>query len=207
VADNDLAPSLATIARRQSGREQWQRAIEEQRRRDLVKPSMGEQVGGIINTEIGNVVHGNPLAMIARQYEALQRGEGFKPAEGMRTALAMATQGMAAGIPRGAIIGMSGGRPFWESMKGVRMTPMELTRQNVLAKLIANGDFTPELDVAAPGKMWFRSLSPAENEVMTRIGWSRAPDVTFEMETGADRAAAWEKNIRFWHSLASPDKA
>jgi hypothetical protein len=70
----------------------------------------------------------------------------------------------------------------------------------VLKKLIENKDFVPQLN---KGRMWFRSLSPAENEVMNRIGWSRADDVHWLDEISGS-PDAWEKNIRYWHRLASP---
>lgn len=96
-------------------------------------------------------------------------------------------------------LGIGGSRPFWEMMKGVQMPPVRATRPEVLDKLIAHGDFEPQL---REGKMWFRSLSPAENEELNRIGWGRAPDVTFEEETSSQTArSAWEKNIRYWREL------
>jgi hypothetical protein len=68
----------------------------------------------------------------------------------------------------------------------------------VLKKLIENKDFVPQLN---KGRMWFRSLR-AENEVMNRIGWSRADDVHWFDEVSGS-PSAWEKNIRYWQRLAS----
>jgi hypothetical protein len=79
-------------------------------------------------------------------------------------------------------------------------------RLGVLNKLIANRDFRPTV---YRGKLYFRSLSPQENEIMQRIGWARAPDVEWEDEISDDPLTslrAWERNIRHWHELASPPK-
>jgi hypothetical protein len=77
-------------------------------------------------------------------------------------------------------------------------------RLGVLNKLIANRDFRPTV---YRGKLYFRSLSPQENEIMHRIGWARAPNVEWEDEISDDPLTslrAWERNIRHWHKLASP---
>jgi len=77
-------------------------------------------------------------------------------------------------------------------------------RHGVLSKLIANRDFRPSVQ---NGRLWFKSLSPSENEVFQRIGWARAPEVTFEEEMSSDPLVmrrAWERNIRHWLELASP---
>jgi hypothetical protein len=77
-------------------------------------------------------------------------------------------------------------------------------RLGVLNKLIANRDFRPAVH---RGKLYFRSLSPQENEIMQRIGWARAPDVEYEQEMSDDPLTslrAWERNITHWHELASP---
>lgn len=79
-------------------------------------------------------------------------------------------------------------------------------RQQVLAKLIANRDWKP---IIQNGRMWFRSLTPRENEIMARIGWARAPEVELEQEMSSDPLTmrrAWERNIRHWLELASPAK-
>lgn len=79
---------------------------------------------------------------------------------------------------------------------------VESLRTSVLNKLIANRDFRPQL---LEGRMWFRSLSPAENEVINRMGWGRADHVTFEDEMSPERGQwAWEQNIRHWLKLSSP---
>jgi hypothetical protein len=78
-------------------------------------------------------------------------------------------------------------------------------RAGVLSKLLAARDFRPQV---RDGKMYFRSLTPAENEIMQRIGWARAPDVEYADEISQDPLVAlraWERNIRHWHSLASPE--
>jgi hypothetical protein len=72
--------------------------------------------------------------------------------------------------------------------------------------LIANRDFVP---VLRNGRMYFRSLTPYENETMSRIGWSRAPNVEYEQEISSDPLTlrrAWERNIRHWYQLATPAK-
>jgi hypothetical protein len=77
-------------------------------------------------------------------------------------------------------------------------------RGSVLAKLIANRDFVPTI---VNGRMYFRSLTPAENQLMARIGWARAPGVEHEQEISSDPLTmrrAWERNIRHWHELAQP---
>ena len=80
----------------------------------------------------------------------------------------------------------------------------QFERTRVLDKLIANKDFVPTL---RDGRMTFRSLTPEENNLMNRIGWGRAPDVHPWQETAEDTAAAaWERNIRYWLSLAKPQQ-
>jgi hypothetical protein len=86
-------------------------------------------------------------------------------------------------------------------------------RSAVLNKLMANRDFRPVLgnygESVGRGRLWWRSLSPEENEVMQRIGWARAPNVTRADEISEDPLTslrAWERNIRHWHELASPPK-
>lgn len=80
-------------------------------------------------------------------------------------------------------------------------------KKRVLAKLIAKRDFRPVL--APQGGMYFRSLTPGENEIMSQIGWARAPNVTHADETSSDPLTslrAWERNIRHWLNLAGPPK-
>jgi len=77
-------------------------------------------------------------------------------------------------------------------------------RQAVLSKLIANRDWKPVIE---NGRMRFRSLTPAENEIMARIGWARAPGVEAEQEMSSDSLTslrAWERNIRHWLELTRP---
>lgn len=189
--------------RRPTGAQQWEEAIRTQLERDLTKPSMGEQVGDIIN----HLIAGNPLMQAGHLYQDLQAGlDPLSPqaaGRGLWTAMSMAGAGMPY-AQRGAI-GATGGKgtspPFWENIKGVRMSPVEAGRLEVLDKLIANRDFAPQM---REGRLWFPSLSPAENEVINRIGWERAPNVTWEDETGDRSLWAWEQNIRHWRNLATP---
>jgi len=75
-------------------------------------------------------------------------------------------------------------------------------RASILDRLIKAKDFNPSL---ADGRMKFKSLTPGENEEINRIGYSRAPDVTWEQETSPFTAPqAWEKNLRYWHGLSIP---
>lgn len=96
-----------------------------------------------------------------------------------------------------------------ELLGSVREQLLPDDRLSVLRKLATNRDWQPQV---SEGRMVFKSLSPEENEVMNRIGWGRADNVTWENETSADdltRARAWRDNIMHWLRLASPpeDKA
>lgn len=178
-----FSPSAADAAR------QWQAAIAAQQQRDLARPSMGQRIGDIINWNLSRAIYGNPLAQIAQMYQDMRSGQ-LDPAtgaqRGFRTALSMVAEGMPYARP--GTLGMAGGLPG---------------KADVLRKLLANRDFAPQLRT---GRMWFRSLSPAENETMNAIGWSRADNVTLEDELGAQSARAWETNIRHWLNLATPSK-
>ncbi len=77
----------------------------------------------------------------------------------------------------------------------------KLERLDVLDKLLVSRDVVPKID---DGRMLFGSLTSEENGIMNTIGWSRAPDVTYEDEQN-DPVTAWEKNIRYWRSLAAPE--
>ena len=83
-----------------------------------------------------------------------------------------------------------------------RFVDPEARRLQILEKLWANEDFNP---ILRGNKMHFPSLDAAENAEMNRIGWSRAPHVTQEMETSPETARdAWQQNILFWLRLANP---
>jgi hypothetical protein len=113
-------------------------------------------------------------------------------------------QMLRSGPPRAAMNENAPRVPIWERFPGLFSNPTE--RERLLSKLIANRDFRPSLH---NGKLWWRSLSPAENEAMQRIGWARAPDVEYEQEMSDDPLTslrAWERNIRHWHELAAPPR-
>ena len=75
-------------------------------------------------------------------------------------------------------------------------------RARILDKLIANRDFKPSI---ADGRLKFPSLSAEENEIINRIGYSRAPQVTWQQEADPLTAAqAWEKNLKYWRDLSLP---
>jgi hypothetical protein len=77
-------------------------------------------------------------------------------------------------------------------------------RTHVLDKLLGAKDFRPSI---TEGRMKFRSLTPEENKIINRIGYSRHPDVTFDQETNPFSApAAWEKNLQYWRNLSGPPK-
>lgn len=111
--ENPLSPSLEGIARRQSGTQQWQGAIEQQRQRAERAPSTGEQVGGIVNWNIDRALHNNPLAMVGQMYQDMRSGNlSAATPEGAsrsaKTALALLLEGMMAG-QQGFGTGMRGG--------------------------------------------------------------------------------------------------
>lgn len=93
-------------------------------------------------------------------------------------------------------------------------TPQLAGRYDALTKLIQNRDFLPIH--TRDGRIWFRTLTREENEQLQKMGWSRAPGVTFQDEIGGldfgaseteqnrRRAWAWEKNVRHWLSLSTP---
>lgn len=252
---DDFSPSLDNLARRQSGTQQWQTAIEQQRQRALVRPSMGEQLGNVVN----RIIAGNPLMQMAQLYQDIYEGR-VDPASpqaagrGLWSALSLAGAGMPY-AQRGAL-GVTGGKPpgppviktYTDALLLGKITPAEFEgfmdalgvdkamstrmrdsllqqrqellgsvrqqlgestlfrddRIGVLRKLAAGRDWQPQL---REGRVWFKSLSPEENEIMNRIGWSRADNVTWENETSADdltRMRAWRDNIQHWLRLASP---
>ena len=51
--------------------------------------------------------------------------------------------------------------------------------------------------------MMFKSLTPEENNLINKVGYGRAPDVTYEQETAGSREA-WERNLRYWRMLTAP---
>lgn len=111
--ENPLSPSLEGIARRQSGTQQWQGAIEQQRQREAMAPSTGQQVGDIINWNLNRALTGNPLAMVGQMYQDIRSGklssgtpEGA--ARSAKTALALLLEGSMAG-QQGYGTGMRGG--------------------------------------------------------------------------------------------------
>jgi hypothetical protein len=79
-------------------------------------------------------------------------------------------------------------------------------RSAILNKLAANRDWQPQI---TEGRLRFRSLTAAENKEMSRVGWSRAPEVTHEQEISPDpltRMRAWQRNIEYWRRLAGPQE-
>lgn len=92
---DDFSPSLDNLARRQSGTQQWQTAIEQQRQRDLVRPSMGERIGDVVN----RVIAGNPLMQMGQLYRDIYEGrvDPTSPqaaGRGLWSALSMAGAGV-----------------------------------------------------------------------------------------------------------------
>lgn len=223
---DDFSPSLDNLARRQTGTQQWQTAIEQQRQRDLVRPSMGEQLGDVVN----RIIAGNPIMQMAQLYRDLSEGrvDVTSPeaaGRGLWSAMGMAGAGMPY-AEQGAL-GAGGGKPpFYGRQIGKpptpantnqswrQMMPGKAARFDALSKLVANKDFKPVM--TRDGRMWWRSLSREENEALNQIGWSRAPNVRYEDEIGgfdfgASEAEsnqrsqwAWEQNIRHWLGLSTP---
>lgn len=130
-------------ARRPSATQQWQTAIEQQRQREAVAPSKGEQIADIINWNITRGIHGNPLAMIAQMYQDMRSGklsagtpQGAQ--RSARTSLALLSEGMLSG-PKGKL-GMTGAH--MTSMPGSNV--MEYMRARQMMDAYKSGRITME---------------------------------------------------------------
>ena len=76
----------------------------------------------------------------------------------------------------------------------------DFARLEAINKVLASDDIVPALD---NGRMKFKGLTPDENEAINRIGFGRAPDVTYEMEQAGSKEA-WKKNLEHWKGLIEP---
>jgi hypothetical protein len=86
-----------------------------------------------------------------------------------------------------------------------RFVQPEGRRLAILNKLMAHEDYVPLIDWEV-GRLKWPSLTAEENLEMNRIGWSRAPEVTYEMETAPQTSRdAWKRNVQFWQQLANPN--
>lgn len=117
--------------RRPTGAQQWEEAIRAQQQREAMKPSMGEQVGNVINWNIDRAVHGNPLAQISQMYQDIATGnlDPLSPqaaGRGLRTTLSMVLEGLPY-AQRGST-GVTGGRPSVPRGEGERAISEALDR-------------------------------------------------------------------------------
>ena len=146
-------------------------------------------------------------AMLSVRHGAYYGGWPQVPGPAMRPA-EIGMRAVTRGLPTVEGAGVRIGKPsevFGRTRQpDVGREVMRDERQDVLRKLVDNKDFVPRLQ---DGRMSFSSLTPAENQIINRIGWGPAPDVHPWQESATDpftQRAAWERNIRYWLGLTGP---